>query len=158
MHRPSAEFGFYFLLLPVGLLTGNFITSRIGSRDTNETMVLSGSLLMAAAVATQSGLLYSGRVTPLVLFAPGFFITLAQGISLPYAQSGAMATNAKLAGTAAGIGVFVQNFCGAAFAQLYGLFADGTVTPLMQTTAISALCGIVAGAVPFVIAREAPDV
>ena len=158
LHRPSAEFGFYFLLFPVGFLTGNFITSRIGSRAVNETMVLLGSLVMAAAVVTQSSLLLSGRVVPLVLFAPGFFVTLAQGLSLPYAQSGAMATNVKLAGTAAGIGVFVQNFCGAAFAQLYGLFADGTVTPLMQTTAITALCGLIAGAVPFVMARRAPPI
>ena len=156
LHRPSAEFGFYFLLFPVGFLTGNFITSRIGGRAANETMVLLGSLVMAAAVVTQSSLLLSGRVVPLVLFAPGFFVTLAQGLSLPYAQSGAMATNVKLAGTAAGIGVFVQNFCGAAFAQLYGLLADGTVTPLMQTTAITALCGLIAGAVPFVMARRAP--
>ena len=156
LHRPSAEFGFYFLLFPVGFLTGNFITSRIGGRAANETMVLLGSLVMAAAVVTQSSLLLSGRVVPLVLFAPGFFVTLAQGLSLPYAQSGAMATNVKLAGTAAGIGVFVQNFCGAAFAQLYGLFADGTVTPLLQTTAITALCGLIAGAVPFVMARRAP--
>jgi len=157
LQRPSAEFGFYFLLFPFGFLSGNFITSRIGNRAANETMVLAGSLLMAAAVATQSALLFGGHVTPLVLFAPGFFITLAQGISLPYAQSGAMATDVKLAGTAAGIGVFVQNFCGAAFAQLYGLFADGTVTPLMQTTAITALCGLVAGAVPFVMARRTID-
>jgi DHA1 family bicyclomycin/chloramphenicol resistance-like MFS transporter len=158
LHRPSAEFGFYFLLFPVGFLTGNFITSRIGSRAANETMVLLGSLVMAAAVVTQSSLLLSGRVVPLVLFAPGFFVTLAQGLSLPYAQSGAMATNVKLAGTAAGIGVFVQNFCGAAFAQLYGLFADGTVTPLLQTTAITALCGLIVGAVPFVMARRAPPI
>ena len=158
LHRPLAEFGFYFLLFPVGFLTGNFITSRIGSRAVNETMVLLGSLVMAAAVVTQSSLLLSGRVVPLVLFAPGFFVTLAQGLSLPYAQSGAMATNVKLAGTAAGIGVFVQNFCGAAFAQLYGLFADGTVTPLMQTTAITALCGLIAGAVPFVMARRAQPI
>ena len=51
---------------------------------------------------------------------------MAQGLSLSYAQAGAMATNPKLAGTAAGVGVFMQNFCGAAFAQLYGFLADGT--------------------------------
>jgi DHA1 family bicyclomycin/chloramphenicol resistance-like MFS transporter len=155
LHRPSAEFGFYFLLFPVGFLTGSFISSRIGARAANETMVLCGSLLALAAVLTQSSLLVNGRIAPLVLFAPGLFITMGQGLSLPYAQSGAMATNVKLAGTAAGIGVFVQNFCGAAFAQLYGLLADGTVTPLMHTTAITAFCGLVVGAVPFVMARKA---
>jgi len=154
LHRPSAEFGIYFLLFPFGFLFGNFITSRIGNRAANETMVLVGSLVSLAAVATQSSLLIGGVVTPLTLFAPGFFITMAQGLSLSYAQSGAMATNPKLAGTAAGIGVFMQNFVGAAFAQLYGLLADGTVMPLAATTAISAGCGLLAGTAPFYLARR----
>jgi hypothetical protein len=56
--------------------------------------------------------------------------------------------------TAAGIGVFVQNFCGAAFAQLYGLLADGTPVPLTETTAISASLGLVVGLLPFLMARK----
>jgi MFS transporter, DHA1 family, multidrug resistance protein len=48
LDRPSSEFGIYFLLFPFGLLSGNFITSRIGSRIANETMVLAGSLLSRA--------------------------------------------------------------------------------------------------------------
>jgi DHA1 family bicyclomycin/chloramphenicol resistance-like MFS transporter len=155
LHRPSTEFGVYFLLFPLGFLAGNFITSRIGNRVANETMVLAGSLLSLAAVTTQSSLLLAGMVTPLTLFAPGFFITMAQGLSLSYAQAGAMATNAKLAGTAAGVGVFMQNFAGAAFAQLYGFIADGTVVPLTETTAITVLCGLFAGVLPFVMARRA---
>jgi DHA1 family bicyclomycin/chloramphenicol resistance-like MFS transporter len=155
LDRPSTEFGIYFLLFPFGFLFGNFITSRVGNRIANETMVLAGSLLSLAAVATQSSLLLGGHVTPLTLFVPGFFITMAQGISLSYAQSGAMATNPKLAGTAAGVGVFVQNFCGAVFAQLYGLLADGTPVPLTETASISAVLGLVAGALPFVMARKA---
>ncbi len=155
LHRPSTEFGIYFLLFPFGFLTGNFIATRVGSRVANETMVLAGSLLAVAAVASQSSLLLSGHVTPLTLFAPGFFITMSQGISLSYAQAGAMATNRQLAGTAAGIGVFVQNFCGAAFAQLYGLLADGTPRPLTETTAITALLGLFVGLLPFLMARKA---
>jgi DHA1 family bicyclomycin/chloramphenicol resistance-like MFS transporter len=154
LHRPSTEFGFYFLLFPFGFLTGNFITSRIGNRVANETMVLAGSLLSLAAVTTQSSLLLAGLVTPLTLFAPGFFITMAQGLSLSYAQSGAMETNPKLAGTAAGVGVFVQNLSAAVFAQLYGIIADGTVVPLIETTAVTVLCGLVAGVLPFVMARR----
>jgi len=155
LQRPSTEFGFYFLLFPFGFLSGNFITSRIGNRAANETMVLAGSLTSLAAVTVQSSLLLGGHVTPLTLFAPGFFITMGQGISLSYAQAGAMAINHKLAGTAAGIGVFVQNFCGAVFAQLYGLLADGTAVPLTETTAISVLLALGAGLVPFAMARKA---
>ena len=67
LHRPSTEFGIYFLLFPFGFLSGNFITSRIGNRVANETMVLAGSLLSLAAVTTQSVLLLTGHVTPLTL-------------------------------------------------------------------------------------------
>jgi DHA1 family bicyclomycin/chloramphenicol resistance-like MFS transporter len=134
-------------------LSGSFITTRIGTRAANETMVLAGSVLVAVATAVQSVLLLNGYLVPLVLFAPGFVITLAQGISLSYAQAGAMATNPKLAGTAAGIGVFTQYFCGATLAQLYGILADGTPGPLMMTTALSALLGLIVGIVPMVAAR-----
>jgi DHA1 family bicyclomycin/chloramphenicol resistance-like MFS transporter len=149
LQRPSTEFGIYFLLFPFGYLFGNFITSRIGNRAANETMVLIGSLFLIGTIATQSAILLSGYVTPVSLFVPGFFITMSQGLSLSYAQAGAMATNPKLAGTAAGIGVFMQNFLGAAFAQFYGFLADGTVTPLTEVTAICALCGLCAALVPF---------
>lgn len=154
LHRPSTEFGIYFLLFPLGFFSGNFIASRVGNRVTGETMVLVGSTLSFAAVVGQAGLLLSGHVTPLTLFVPGYFITMAQGVSLSYAQAGAMATNPKLAGTAAGIGVFVQNFVGAAFAQLYGLIADGTPGPMAGTAALSAMLGVVAAVLPFVMARR----
>lgn len=151
LHRPSAEFGVYFLLFPVGFLSGNFVTTRIGNHAANETMVLAGSVLSLAAVTAQSSLLLSGHVTPLMLFAPGFFITMAQGLSLSYAQAGAIATDPKLAGTAAGMGVFTQNFVGAMFAQLYGILADGTPRPLIVASATSAVLGLAAGILPLVV-------
>jgi DHA1 family bicyclomycin/chloramphenicol resistance-like MFS transporter len=155
LHRPSTEFGIYFVLFPFGYLFGNFISSRVAGRVANETMVLIGSLQLIVVVAAQSMLLLFGGVSPLALFVPGFFITMSQGLSMPYAQSGAMATNLKLGGTAAGIGVFMQNFLGAAFAQLYGLLADGTVVPLVEVTGLSAACGLCAALVPFLMARKA---
>jgi MFS transporter, DHA1 family, multidrug resistance protein len=153
LHRPSSEFGTLFVLFPLGYLVGNFVATRIGNRATNETMVLAGSLLSVAAVALQCSLLLSGDVSRIALFAPGFFITFAQGISLSYAQAGAIETDPKLAGTAAGVGVFVQNFVGALFAQLYGILADGTAIPLIETTATSATLGLAAGLAAFLMKR-----
>jgi MFS transporter, DHA1 family, multidrug resistance protein len=153
LQRPSAEFGVYFLMFPVGFLIGNFISTRLSGRVVNETMVLAGSIMLLGAVIAETGLLLTGHVTPLAFFVPGFFITLAQGISLPFCQAGAMATNPQLAGTAAGIGVFMQYFGGAAFTQLYGLIADGTPDPLIMSTVISSVLALVAGAIPFAIRR-----
>ena len=92
-------------------------------------------------------------MVPLTFFLPGFFVTMAQGIALPFGQAGAMAVNPQLAGTAAGIGVFTQNLCGAVFVQLYGFLADGTPAPLMMTTAVTAVLCLCAGATPFALVR-----
>jgi DHA1 family bicyclomycin/chloramphenicol resistance-like MFS transporter len=139
-------------MFPVGFLFGNFVSSRLGGKVANETMVLAGSALSLLAVMVQSALLLAGHLSPLVLFAPGFFITLAQGLSLPFGQAAAMGVNPRLAGMAAGLGVFMQHFCGAAFAQLYGFLSDGTPGPMIATTAITTGLMFVAGATPFCLA------
>ena len=153
LHRPATEFGAYFLLFPLGFFTGNFISSRIGNRFSTETMVFAGSLLALAAVSGQAAVLSWGLVTPLAFFLPGTFITMAQGIGMPYAQVGAMAEVPRFAGTAAGIGVFMQNFGAAVFSQLYGVFADGTPRPMIT---IAVLCGtltLIVGAIPLLQKR-----
>src|ERR1043165_5562301 len=153
LHRPATEFGAYFLLFPVGFFTGNFISTRIGNRFSTETMVFAGSLLALAAVSGQAAVLSWGLVTPLAFFLPGTFITMAQGIAMPYAQVGAMAEVPRFAGTAAGIGVFMQNFGAAVFSQLYGIFADGTPRPMIM---IAVLCGtltLIVGAIPLLQKR-----
>ena len=153
LHRPATEFGLYFLLFPIGLFTGNLISTRVGNRISIETMVLLGSILSLASVIGQALVLSSGWVTPLAFFVPGTFITLAQGIAMPYAQVGAMAEIPRFAGTAAGVGVFMQNFCAAVFSQLYGLFADGTPRPMII---IAVSCGfliLAVGVIPFLQTR-----
>ena len=151
--RPATEFGLYFAMVPMGFIIGTVISSRVGNRASVERMILIGACIAVLAVFTQSTLLLSGYVTPLVLFLPGSFMTMAQGISLPFAQAGAMATIPRLAGTAAGIGVFVQNFVGAGFAQLYGAFADGSPTPMIEMTAVTVGLGLLSAAVPSLLPR-----
>jgi DHA1 family bicyclomycin/chloramphenicol resistance-like MFS transporter len=154
LHRPATEFGLYFAMVPLGFIIGGFLSSRLGARVSVERMVMAGACLSAAAVLVQSTLLLTGHLHPLVLFLPGSFITMAQGISLPFAQAGAMATIPRLAGTSAGLGVFMQNFVGAGFAQLYGVLADGTTGPMMQVTAITAGLAFVSAAIPAILLRK----
>jgi DHA1 family bicyclomycin/chloramphenicol resistance-like MFS transporter len=155
LQRPSSEFGLYFIMFPVGFFLGNLISSRVGNRVSTETMVLTGSVLTVATVATQGALLSHGPVTPIALFLPGFFITMAQGIALPYAQVGAMVEVPRFAGTAAGVGVFMQHFLGAVFTQVFGLLADGTPRPMIM---IAVLCGVLTlfvGAIPYLLKMRA---
>jgi DHA1 family bicyclomycin/chloramphenicol resistance-like MFS transporter len=154
LHRPATEFGLYFLAFPIGFLLGNLVSSRVGSRAGNETMVLAGSVLALATILVQALLLLNGHVQPLTIFVPGFFLTMAQGIALPYTQVGAMAVIPSLAGTAAGIGVFMQNFCGAFFAQVYGWIADGTPRPMVLIVSTAGVLCFLVGIVPFCLARR----
>jgi DHA1 family bicyclomycin/chloramphenicol resistance-like MFS transporter len=144
LHRPATEFGLWFALVPLGFVAGTFISTRIGNRASADRMVLIGSVLMAAAITIQAILLLTGFLSPLILFLPGSLLTFAQGLALPYAQAGAMAIIPRLSATAAGIGVFMQNFMGAGVAQIYGLFANGTARPLVFITVTMMLCSLAA--------------
>ena len=129
--RPAAEYGLYFLFFPAGYLLGNLIAARIGMRVPIDTMVMAGSILNLAGAAALAAALWLAAPTPLGIFIPGFVVTLSQGLALPSAQSGAIAVDKNLAGTASGVGVFMQMFFGAAASQATGLFADGTATPMI---------------------------
>lgn len=153
LHRPAAEYGYWFLTYPFGFFFGNFVSSRVGARGSIEGMVFLGSILSSLSVAVLCGMMLAGWITPATIFIPGFFITFAQGISLPWGQAGAMAVNPKLAGTASGIGAFMQNIVAALFTQLYGLLADGTVWPLVYAAGLSSVLGVVCGYLPWRQAR-----
>ena len=55
LHRPATEFGLYFLLFPFGFFSGNFVSSRIGGRIADETMVLAGSVMALVTVVGAGG-------------------------------------------------------------------------------------------------------
>jgi len=147
--RSATEYGLYFMCFPLGYCSGNLISSRLSGRIAIETMVLLGSALCALVIATQSLLLLAGFLTPLLIFAPGGMISFAQGLSLPNAQAGAMRVAPALAGTAAGLGVFFQMFLSAASAETYGLFADGTVRPMIAISFSSSLFALAAALLAF---------
>ena len=154
LHRPATEYGLYFLLFPIGFFTGNFISTRVGMRFSAETMVLTGSVLTLIAVTSQATALSLGFLAPVTFFLPGTFVTMAQGISMPYGQAAAMAEIPRLAGTAAGIGVFMQNFWAAVSTQFYGLLADGTPRPMTVMAVLCAILTLFFGVIPYLLKRK----
>lgn len=151
LHRPASEYGAYFMVFPGGFLIGNFISSRLSGKVPIEYMVLSGACILIVTATTQATLVAVDYVTPLVVFLPGFFVTLAQGLALPNSQSGAIIAAGPLAGTGAGIGVFMQLFAAGAFTQFYGLIADGTPVPMVIAVTTSAILSFGFGLVPTVL-------
>jgi len=154
LDRPASEYGLYFMLFPAGYWLGNLLSSKLSGRVSIEIMVLAGSVMMALSVAGFTAATLAGHLSPPSIFLSGFLVTFAQGLALPNTQAGAIRLAGPLAGTASGIGVFCQMFGAALFTQLYGFAADGTPTPLVAVISVAAVTGLVAGTVPYVLARR----
>ena len=146
--RSATEYGLYFFAFPAGYCIANWLASHWSTRVSIERMVLAGAVLNILSAAVQAAIVLAGYLSPLVIFVPGFFVTFAQGLALPNAQAGAMQVAPRLAGTAAGLGVFTQMLAAAVFAQLYGLLADGTAVPMIGIAMLAALLSLAAGIVP----------
>jgi DHA1 family bicyclomycin/chloramphenicol resistance-like MFS transporter len=154
LQRPASEFGLYFMLFPSGFWLGTFLASRLGGKVPVEAMVIAGSAVMVAAALVLSGLMLAGPLVPVALFAPGFFLTLGQGLSLPSSQAGALTSVGQdLTGMASGVGAFLQMFCGGSLAQIVGLAADGTPYPMIVVVTGSAVLALLAALVPATYAR-----
>lgn len=152
--RPASEYGLWFLVFPTGFFIGSFISNRLGGRVSIEAMVVTGAAILVLSAASAVVVVLADALSPASLFLPGFGITIAQGLALPNAQGGAMAVDRDRAGTASGIGVFMQFFCGAVMSQIFGLVYDGTAGPLVAIMLASALLSFGWGLVPWLRLRR----
>jgi DHA1 family bicyclomycin/chloramphenicol resistance-like MFS transporter len=126
----AAKIGWWFFAFPIGFVTGSFISGRIGASRSIEFMTILGGVIGVVNGALLVAWFYFGGISMAALYIPGAFVSLAQGLSMPYAQAGAMAVDSELSGSASGAVVFSQFFWPAALQQLTGLLADGTWVPM----------------------------
>ncbi len=136
----AAKIGWWFFAFPLGFMSGSFISGRVGANRSIGFMTILGGMIGLVNGVLLLGWLYFDGVSMAALYIPGFFVSLAQGLSMPYAQAGAMAVDSELAGSASGAVVFSQFFWPAALQQLTGMLADGTWVP-MATVHLAAVTG-----------------
>ena len=141
----AAKIGLWFFAFPVGFMAGSFISGRIGANRSIEFMTMLGGVIGVANGALLAGWLYFGGVSMAALYIPGMFCSLAQGLSMPYAQAGAMGVDTDLAGSASGAVVFSQLFWPAALQQLTGMLADGTWVPMVTVHFVAVTGALLAG-------------
>jgi len=142
LNMPVEEFGVWFLFLPAGFMTGNFISGRIGNRVSISFMTVAGSLLNVVIVLIMAAVLFLGELSIYALVLPGFMLGIAQGMCLPYAQAGAMHVNPSLAGSASGAVTFSQLMIAGVSQQICGLVTDGTWVPIAMVMFVFSLLGL----------------
>ena len=131
LERPANEYGYYFILLPLGFMTGNFIARRYGNRIGLNNLIRFGSKLSVAGIVVALVLQAIGLHHPLALFLPVAITILGNGITLPNAQAAALNVLPQFTGSASGLTGFLQMGLSALAAQLVSVIYNGTAYPLL---------------------------
>jgi MFS transporter, DHA1 family, multidrug resistance protein len=147
LHRPASEYGLMFILISGAFMIGNFIAGRYSARVGADRMILAGSLGSLAASLVTLGLVIAGVWTPLAFFLPTSLGAFAQGIALPNTQAAFVSVDPQAAGTASGLGGFLQMGLAALVAQVVGSIQDGTPYPMAIGMTASAAAALIAALV-----------
>lgn len=141
--QPSG-YGFYYALLSLGYMIGNFVSGRFSGRLGINTMMLIGNAVALLGSAISILLFLAGFQHALSLFGPGMLLGIGNGMALPNAMAGIVSVRPKLAGSASGLGGAMQIGGGAACSVLAGAFltVESGPYPLFTVMLLSAACGI----------------
>lgn len=130
MDRPASEFGLMSVLISLAFMAGNFTAARTTHRVGSQRMIVLGSVGSLAGALALLGLVLAGVWTPWAIFLPTSAGAFAQGLSMPNTQAAFVNVDPHAAGTASGLGGFLQMGMAALAAQLVGSIQNGTPYPM----------------------------
>jgi len=143
LKRPPNEYGYYFVMIPIGFMAGNYFARHFGRSMELNRMIGIGVGLGFIGVSLAIALQLVGLHQPIALFAPIALAVLGNGIALPNAQAAAINEFPKFAGSASGLTGFLQMFFSAISAQLVAVIFNGTVYPLLILMLIASILSLV---------------
>ena len=131
LKRPPTEYGYYFIMIPLGFMTGNYVARHFGGKTDMNRMIALGACIAIAGIGLAIALQLLGYRHPMALFAPVALAVFGNGVTLPNAQAAAINEFPKYAGSASGLTGFLQMAFSAVAAQIVALIFNGTVYPLL---------------------------
>ena len=143
LDRPPTEYGYYFIMIPLGFMSGNYVTRYFGRSIELNRMITWGASITIVGIALAFILLSLGIKHPLALFVPIAIAISGNGITLPNAMAAAINEFPNLAGSASGLTGFLQMAFSAVAAQVVALIFNGTVYPLLVMMFSAAVLSLV---------------
>lgn len=149
-------YGFYFAIISIGYLFGNFVTTRISRRVGIDRMMLFGNLACITGSATSICLFLLGYAHPLSLFGPAVLLGCGNGFALPNAMAGLVSVQPRLSGSASGLGGALQLTGGAILSVFAGawLSPQSGPYPLLLVMALSSAGAIATALWSMAISRR----
>jgi DHA1 family bicyclomycin/chloramphenicol resistance-like MFS transporter len=143
LDRPATEYGYYFIMIPAGFMSGNYFARHYGrSMDVNR-MIALGATIALAGISLAVALQVLGFHQPWALFAPISLAVFGNGITLPNAQAAAINEFPQYAGSASGLTGFLQMGFSAIAAQSVAVIFNGTVYPLLTLMFLASLASMI---------------
>ena len=155
MGYSATQYGLGFILSTVGYLGGNIAANRLSERLGIDRMIGIGLVLAVSSTFVLLVMLEAGYWNIWTVFIPVTFMGVANGMSLPNANAGAVSVRPELAGTASGLLSFIQLSIAAVFAQVAGSIQDGTPNTLGIFTFVASICSFVSFVIPRRMIRPA---
>ena len=141
LQRPATEYGYYFILIPLGFMLGNSVARQFNHWGIDRLITL-GASLGVIGIMLALGLQLLGLSHPLALFAPVALAVLGNGITLPNAQAAAINEFPQFAGTASGLTGFLQMAFSAVAAQGVAVIYNQTAYPLLLMMLAASLASL----------------
>jgi MFS transporter, DHA1 family, multidrug resistance protein len=131
LKRPPTEYGYYFIIIPLGFMTGNYVARYFSRTLGMNKLITIGASIGVGGIALAVVIQLLGFHQPIALFAPIALAVFGNGITLPNAQAAAINEFPRIAGSASGLTGFLQMSFSAVAAQLVAVIFNGTVYPLL---------------------------
>ncbi len=155
LDRPPTEYGYYFIMIPLGFMSGNYVTLYFGRSKELNRLITWGASISIVGIALAFILLSLGIKHPLALFVPISIAIFGNGITLPNAMAAAINEFPNLAGSASGLTGFLQMAFSAVAAQVVALIFNGTVYPLLVMMFSAAVLSLVSFKLGVSVERQA---
>lgn len=143
------RYGLYFVLIALGYSAGNFLSGKFAAKLGVYKMIMLGNILGLISIAAMILWFLFGDATPIKLFGPMFFLSIANGLVLPSSMAGTVSVRPELAGSAAGLSGSFQMLFGALLSYFVGvvlpLSTVPTAWPLILAMTVSLLAAFMVG-------------
>jgi len=135
----ASGYGWWFILISGGYMTGNFISGRIGRRVGSDRMITVGTVLSMVGCLVMLAVYLFGGLTAAGFFLISGVVSIGNGFSMPNGFAGAVSVDPARAGTASGLSGALQMGIGAVLMTVVGYALEDTPLPVIAIMLVGAV-------------------
>lgn len=139
----AGEYGLCFMTVSGAFMLGNFLAARTTRIFGIDRMIVFGSIGTLFGTIGSLALVSGGLFGPWGVLGPMIITAFCQGAAVPNAQAAVVGVHPEVAGTASGLGGFIQMTVAAAMAQIIGSIQTGSALPMTLGMAAAALLSLI---------------